>query len=89
MAEWRYSSYIFYLGTRWRSAVIFKSCCSTPGERAPQYLFARRLGEPQCKSGDYGEEKNLGCAGNRTMAFNPIITAELWRKDCYILNMAQ
>jgi hypothetical protein len=35
MGEWRYSSIILDLGSRWRRVVSFTPCRFTPGERAP------------------------------------------------------
>jgi hypothetical protein len=57
MGEWRYSSTILELGTRWRS---------------PQYLLHRRLGGLQTRSERCGEDKQLGPARNRTPAVQPV-----------------
>jgi hypothetical protein len=54
MGEWRHSSTILDLGTRWRWVVSF-----TPQPLYPQYPLDGRLGGPQIQSGCCGEEKNL------------------------------
>jgi hypothetical protein len=54
MGEWRYSSIILELRTRWKWVVSF-----TPRPLYPLYPVNRRLGEPQSRSGPYGVEKNI------------------------------
>jgi hypothetical protein len=51
--EWRYSSTILVLGTRWRWVVSF-----TPLPLYLLYPLDRRLGEPQNRSRPCGEEKS-------------------------------
>jgi hypothetical protein len=78
MREWRYSSNILVLGTRWRSVVIFTLRQLYPKERVRQYPFDRRLGGPQSPYGPCKEEKNLAPAGNQTQAVQ--LTAR-WHTD--------
>jgi hypothetical protein len=66
MGEWRCSSTILDLGTRWRRVVSFTPLPLYSQERAPQYTLARRLDGPQSLSGRSGVEKNLSPFGNRT-----------------------
>jgi hypothetical protein len=54
VGEWRCSSTILDLGTRWRWVVSL-----TPRPLYPRYPLDRRLGGPQSRSGRSGEEKNL------------------------------
>jgi hypothetical protein len=49
---------ILDLGTRWRWEVSFTPWPLYPHGKNPQYPFDRRLGGPQSKSGQSGEEKN-------------------------------
>jgi hypothetical protein len=60
MGEWRYSTTILDLGTRWRWTVSFTPLSLYPRERNPRYPLDRRLCVPQ---------KNLTPAGNRTPVF--------------------
>jgi hypothetical protein len=59
MAEWRYSSIILYLGTRWRWVVSFTTLPLYPRGNSPRYSFDRRLGGLKSQSGCWREEKNL------------------------------
>jgi hypothetical protein len=59
MGQWRYSSTILDLGTRWRWVVSFMPRPFTPGGKSPRYTLDKRLGGPQCRSGRCGLEKNL------------------------------
>jgi hypothetical protein len=54
MREWRYSSIIPDLGTRWRWVVSFTSQPLWPRGKCPRYPLDRRLGGPQNRSGRYG-----------------------------------
>jgi hypothetical protein len=47
MVEWRHSSTILDLGTRWRRDVSFRPWLLTPWGKSPQYPMDRRLGGPQ------------------------------------------
>jgi hypothetical protein len=69
MAEWRYSSTIFDLGTTWRWVVRF-----TPRQFYPRYPLVRTLGGSHRRSGRC-EEKKLATAGDRTAAVQPVATA--------------
>jgi hypothetical protein len=60
IGEWRYSSTILDLGTRWISF--------TPQLLYPRYLLDRRLSGPQGLSGRYGGEKILVFARTWTPA---------------------
>jgi hypothetical protein len=68
MGNWRYSSTIFYLGTRWRWVVSFTSLPLYPRGCSLCYQLNRRLGAPQSRSGSNGEETNLASTENRTPA---------------------
>jgi hypothetical protein len=72
MDEWRYSSTILDLGTRWRRVVSFTPRPLYPRGNRPRYPLYRRLGGPQSRSERHGEEKNLASAGNRTPAVQPV-----------------
>jgi hypothetical protein len=82
MGEWRYSSIILDLGTRWRWVVSFTTLPRYPRGRGPRYPLDRRLGEPQSRSGRCGEEKNLALPGIEPVARRytdwAIPTAEHW-----------
>jgi hypothetical protein len=47
------------LGTRWRSVVTFTSRLLQPRGKRIRYPLDKRLFEPQCRSGNCGEETNL------------------------------
>jgi hypothetical protein len=64
--EWKYSSVIIDLGTRWRWVVSFTPRPLYPWGNSPTCPLYRRLDGPQNRSGSYEEEKNLAPAGNRT-----------------------
>jgi hypothetical protein len=59
MGEWRYSSTILGLGTRWRWVVSFTLMPLYLGETVPRYPLDKRLGGPQSRSGRCGAEKNI------------------------------
>jgi hypothetical protein len=63
MGEWRYSSIILEIGSRWRWVVSFRSRPFYLREKIPRYPFNRRLGGPQSRSGLCGEEKSLALPG--------------------------
>jgi hypothetical protein len=69
---WRHNSIILVLGTRRRWVVSLMPRPLYPRGNCPRYLLDRRLGEPQSRSGRYGEEKNLTPAGNRSPAVQPV-----------------
>jgi hypothetical protein len=54
MGEWRYSTTILDLGTRWRCVVNI-----IPRENPPWNSLGRRLSGPQNRSGYCGVKKNL------------------------------
>jgi hypothetical protein len=64
MGERRYSSSILVLGIRWRLVASFTPLPIYTRGKSPQYPFDRRLGGPQSRSGQYGE--------NRTQAVQPV-----------------
>jgi hypothetical protein len=66
MGEWRYSSTLLNLSTKWEGAVSFTLRSLYSQGKSPRYLLGRRLGGSQSRSGLCGEEKNLAPAGNRT-----------------------
>jgi hypothetical protein len=68
MGEWRYSSTIFDLGTRWSSVVSFVPRPLFQRGNSHRYPLDGRLGGPQSRSGCCGTEKNLTFSGNRTPA---------------------
>jgi hypothetical protein len=57
MGEWRYSSTIPDLGTKWRWVVSFTPWLLYPRGKSPRHPLDRRLGGPQNSSGRYGEEE--------------------------------
>jgi hypothetical protein len=59
MGEWRYSSTILDLGTRWMWVVSFTPRPLDPREKSPWYPLDRTLGRPQSRSGRCEEEKHL------------------------------
>jgi len=56
--EWRYSSTILNLSTRWRRVVNLTSQPLYPWEKSPQHPLNRRLGGLQSQSGHFLEEIN-------------------------------
>jgi hypothetical protein len=59
MGEWRYSSNILDLGTRWRCVVSFTPRSLYPRLKRPHYKLDMRLGLPQIQSELCGVEKNF------------------------------
>jgi hypothetical protein len=59
MGEWRYTSTILDLDTRWRWVVSFTHLPLYSRGKSPRYPLARRLGWCQSRSGRCGEGKNL------------------------------
>jgi hypothetical protein len=72
MGEWRYSSIIFDLDTRWKWVVSFTPRPLYLRWRSPRNAFDRRLGGLQKRSGRCGIEENIVSAGNRTPAAQPV-----------------
>jgi hypothetical protein len=72
MGDWRYSSTIRELGTRWRYLVNFTPRPRYPHRNHPQYQLYRRLGGPQSWSGCWSRQKSLTPARNRTPGVQPI-----------------
>jgi hypothetical protein len=61
MGEWRYTSTILDLSTRWKFVVSFLPLPLYSQGNSHQYPLYRRLGGPHNQSGHYEEEKNLSC----------------------------
>jgi hypothetical protein len=59
MGEWRYSSTILHLGTRWKWVVCFTPLPVYQCINSPSHPLYRRLGGSQSQSGHYGGDKNL------------------------------
>jgi hypothetical protein len=59
MGEWRYSSTILDLRTRWRLSGQLHARPLYPWGKRPRYQLDRRLGGPQSRSGRCGEDKIL------------------------------
>jgi hypothetical protein len=59
MGEWRYSSKILDLGTKWRLVVSLKLRPHYSQRKKPRYLLDRRLVGPESRSERYRIEKNL------------------------------
>jgi hypothetical protein len=71
MEEWRYSSTLLDLGTRWKWVVSFRPLPLYIRGKNTRYSLDRRVGAPQSQSACW-EEKNLGPSGNRTLAIKPV-----------------
>jgi hypothetical protein len=56
--EYRYSTKILDLGTRWKWVVSFTPRPLHPWGKSPNYPLERRLGVPQSRSGRCGVKKN-------------------------------
>jgi hypothetical protein len=81
--EWRYSSIVLDLGTRWRWVVSFTPRPLHPRGKSSLCPLHRRLGAAQSLSEGYGDEKNLASTGNRTPAVQPVtIATELLEEWC-------
>jgi hypothetical protein len=65
MGEWRYSSTIADLSTRWRWVASLTARLLYPWGNRFRYPLDRRLGGPQSRSGRCGEEKILPCLESR------------------------
>lgn len=63
VGDWRYSSAVPDLDTRWRRVVASRPCRFNTLEKCFRYLLYRRVGGFQSQSGLYGEEKNLTHTG--------------------------
>jgi hypothetical protein len=72
MGEWRCSSTIFYLATRWRWLFSFMPRPIYPRGKSPWHPFNRKLCGLQSRSGHYGGKKTLVLAGNRTTVIHPV-----------------
>jgi hypothetical protein len=72
MGEWRYSSTVLDLVTKWRWVVSFTPLPLYPGGNWRRYPLDRKLGGPQSRYRRYREEKNLAPAGIRTPAVQPV-----------------
>jgi hypothetical protein len=62
MGEWRYSSTILDLDTKWR-VVSFTALPLYPRGKSNRYRLARELGRSQRLSGRCGKEKTLTLPG--------------------------
>jgi hypothetical protein len=71
MGEWRYSSTILHLGTRWRWMVRFTPRPLYPWRKSSGCPFDRRMAGPQSRSGQCGV-KSLNPARNRNPAVQPV-----------------
>jgi hypothetical protein len=78
MREWRYSSTILDLGTRWRWVVNFTTRPLYPRWNSPRYPLDRRLGGPQSRSGGCRKEKNHPLGRIWTQAVQPIALSVHW-----------
>jgi hypothetical protein len=72
MEEWRYSSTILDLGSRWRWVVSFTPRQLYPRAKNWRCPLDRKLGEPQYCSWRCGGKKNLAPVGKQTPAFQPV-----------------
>jgi hypothetical protein len=84
LGEWRYSSTIHNLGTRWRWAVFTPLPLYTRG-RCPRYPLDTRPGKPQSWSGRCGEEETVPLPGIEPGPSSPdrvAIPTELFRLSC-------
>jgi hypothetical protein len=63
MGEWRYSSTILCLSSRWRWVISFTPQPLYPRGESSRYPLDRRLGRPQSRSGRRGEEKHFALPG--------------------------
>jgi hypothetical protein len=59
VVEWKYSSTILDLGTKWTQVVSFAPLQIYPRGNSPQYPLDRRVGGFQSRSGLCGEDKNV------------------------------
>jgi hypothetical protein len=64
MGEWRYSSIILGLGTRWRSVISFTPLPLYPQAFHPRYQLDMKLDRPHSRPGHYAED-SLTPAGNQ------------------------
>jgi hypothetical protein len=71
MGEWKYSSTIIDLGTRWMRINTFTPQPLYHRGKIPRCLLDRRLDRPQKLSGLCGEEKNLASSGIETGSSSP------------------
>jgi hypothetical protein len=88
--EWRYSSTILDLRTRWRWVVSFPPMVAYPWVKSPSYLFDRRLGGPRHRSDLFGEEKVFPFPGIEPWQYTPypvyVVPTELfWGLYCNVL----
>jgi hypothetical protein len=87
LGEWRYSSIIPGLGTRWRWTISFTPQPLYPRGKSRRYPLDRGLGGPQSRSECYGEKKNVAPTGNRTPAVQSVATPiELSQLSRYVVN---
>jgi hypothetical protein len=69
--EWWYSSTILDLGGRWGWGFSFRPLPFYPRGKSLRYPLDRRLGGPQSRSGQRGEEKKSYIVWNPTQALQP------------------
>jgi hypothetical protein len=86
--EWRYSSTIFDVGTRYKWVVSFAAWPLYPWGNSCRYLFDGRLGGPQSRSGSCGVKKTFAPAGNQTLAFQPVAIQAVRRETSMLWNFA-
>jgi hypothetical protein len=77
MGEWRYSSSILDLGTRWRSGQIHILAALHPNKELPVPTKFEDGWAPELVWALWRKEKSLALAGNRTPAVQPAIPTEL------------
>jgi hypothetical protein len=75
MGEWRYSSTLLGLGTRYRSVVTF----TTPATLLPRYPFDRKLGGPQSGSWRFREKKKKMLLWGKLKPGSPARSPSLYR----------
>jgi hypothetical protein len=97
MGEWRDSSYILNLGTRWRWVARFVLLLLHFLGKSSRHLLDRRLGGPQSQSERYGEDKNLlplsgiepGLPGRLARILAALLTEmfQAYRPSFFIINI--
>jgi hypothetical protein len=81
--EWMYSSHFLDLVTSWRWVVSFTPLPLYLRRKSPQYPLNRRLGGPQSRSGQCGEEKILDTTGTLPQLLScPAHSQSLYRLSC-------
>jgi hypothetical protein len=87
--EWSYSSTSLDLGTRWRWVVSFTLLPLYPRGKSARHPYYTKLGGPQNRSRNCGEEKNLALPGiepgssSCSQSLYPLSYADSPRKPCH------